>query len=196
MREQRVAKRTVSADNESTNVMTVLGKVPPSTAVQHLMNQALIFVRPDRPLKEKKEDGVKPPQEEYSDNDVDYEADSTEGDGQFALGDQPSTIQTALSEQLPKLALSDPPPLEQPASSDQTTTGLPALSDKLSTALSRDLSISQDEKGTAHQRKRVMKSSQTLLQALTRAGSSSRWNCSPRGMRERGSANPPYVSEV
>jgi hypothetical protein len=43
--------------------------------------------------------------------------------------------------------------LEQPSSSDQTTTGLPALSDKLSTALGHDLSVPQDEKGTAHQEK-------------------------------------------
>jgi hypothetical protein len=28
--------------------------------------------------------------------------------------------------------------------------------------------------------------------ARRRAGSSNRWNCSPRGIRERGSANPPY----
>ncbi len=28
--------------------------------------------------------------------------------------------------------------------------------------------------------------------SVKRAGSSNRWNCSPQGMRERGSANPPY----
>ncbi len=65
MREQRVAKRTVmSADNESSTVMTVLEKGPPSTAVQHLVNQALMFMRPDRLPQEKKEDGIKPLQEE------------------------------------------------------------------------------------------------------------------------------------